>query len=575
MNQEDQQNREDTADEDGQSRPIDLDLFEDIDRTNRKLFSPDEAKRLLTLPDRLPEYFYRILGEENIDKLMRILSAPDNIDLDMLALTEPMGIDAAIQYMACLPEFGKFRLELRDIAQDFIKSMVSGGRMNHYLKKSVGVHKIKKDDGKFVTRTYIRNDVGIVELFRLIEKLAKTLSVQVNTPNFRYGRLQEMVAIFQQSLYPEALKVFDEYLRTECKQESLEWQQGLRNSFIKTLRNSPSAKSIRTTEDEKIKVGTSIDLLIEAQRKHKNFLYEHRVSFNSIAESNRDGDLKEKNDLKAQEIARLSQMRKIEGRYKKVGDMKFVIIPIPKSNRPITICGVVIIFDPSAKEGVNMEAPSMVFVLDRADLKFRDIPGVSELDTYFTPKIREAVRSIFFDLILEDLRSKPENIEDLLIGSTAVEDTTAEVKEDVATVQEAVPLPEEPEEETDPEMPRKPEGWIGKNLRRIRRSFQQKVEETIQTAPTQQQPVPRKRKNLYSGVDFNRFYSLPGTQVYRILTQILGEPVRIHGSHHMFKGPNEKVLPIPIHFDTTANPFILTNALEEWGIVKEFYDRLT
>lgn len=58
--------------------------------------------------------------------------------------------------------------------------------------------------------------------------------------------------------------------------------------------------------------------------------------------------------------------------------------------------------------------------------------------------------------------------------------------------------------------------------------------------------------------------------VKQVLSNILGEPIRVVGSHHIFKGPNGKTFPIPFHGQQNVSPKILRNGIEMWGITSEW-----
>jgi len=75
-------------------------------------------------------------------------------------------------------------------------------------------------------------------------------------------------------------------------------------------------------------------------------------------------------------------------------------------------------------------------------------------------------------------------------------------------------------------------------------------------------------------INTSRLGNLSGEFVKRTLIHLLGDPVRITGSHHVFEGKNGVKYPIPIHQGKTVGKGMMLKCLKTWGILKEFYDLL-
>lgn len=67
---------------------------------------------------------------------------------------------------------------------------------------------------------------------------------------------------------------------------------------------------------------------------------------------------------------------------------------------------------------------------------------------------------------------------------------------------------------------------------------------------------------------FDECTGFRGTEVLRALTQLLGDPVRVTGSHHIFRGPSGMKLPLAIHGAANVDPRALRDNIEAWGITE-------
>lgn len=520
----------------------------DIDVPQPTIVSEEEARRNLQLPTSLPPHFGRILGEQNIGRLLDILGDPDNLDLDVLPQTEPMGLDAARQYFASLREFQDFRCQIRELALVFVRSLIQGGRLNHYFNKSFVTKPVMRD-GVPLRSWGISRESGIVELFRLLPELRNLLLP--NCLSFRHGMLAEMVIVFQKALYLEALKAFESYIELRFRHENAGFRETLRKNFIQTIegisyRNALSIEGARQTTPSAVQV--------------TNLVSEQAAAFKraGAAEIRRWGEsctdlpaLKRENDEKAAEVDLLSQTRLVEFAFEIRDGRVLCIIPIPKARYHSQVCvGYLAI-----EEGDSDDPKAIPFVLDRSDMAFHVNQGITRLSDLLPPEAFEVVRKDLFDLILKQLRSRKSDFPDFFKApERQVESTQDATAEDVQLVQTVTPPANKDERRT----------W-----RQRLRGAKEKIAGLVEGV--REKVTGRKS---YEGIDFSRFRGLSGSDVHRILVQILGEPIRIRGSHHIFKGANGKTLPIPIHSGKTVSPAILVRALREWDMVEEFYERM-
>lgn len=508
-----------------------------VDRPN--IVSFEEARKLLALPKKLPDYFYKIFGRKNVDGLIQILSNPDNVDLDMLLLTEPMGVEAGNQYMACLPDYQKFRLELRELAKCFVQSLRQDKRISYYLEKSIGTRR-KVVGSTLCVETYTKEDSGVVELFRLITELSTRLTPADTT--FRGGRMEEFVALFQQLLFLEVLKDFDAYAKNKFPNRDSGWHHEMRQNLVITLQQHSIGKVVK--EGTKITIWNSVEVLVKALDSVEKCLAHHQETLNQLVDQHKPTEeLKFENDLKAEEIAWRSQMKIPAEYFRRIDGNLFFIAPVPEIGHPIGVCVGGVIFNPKTPN-----SDSLQFFLDRADLKIYTVTGLYSLEDHFNPKVCEALRSIFFDMILKGLRAKTEDdFEDLFVAperpdlpETPVEEIRAGIVEEVATIQEEI---------------------SSKDVESIGDEINTTVIGTIA-------PAKPKKANL------SKFRSLSADRVLTALTGLVGEPVRIQGSHHIFEF-NGKSFPIPLHFGDDVNRFILGHALRTWGLMDKFCAKIS
>jgi predicted RNA binding protein YcfA (HicA-like mRNA interferase family) len=75
--------------------------------------------------------------------------------------------------------------------------------------------------------------------------------------------------------------------------------------------------------------------------------------------------------------------------------------------------------------------------------------------------------------------------------------------------------------------------------------------------------------------NFRLLSNISGSDVLRAATSLMGNPVRINGSHHFFKGPSGRTYPVPIHKGKSVGAGLLDSCLSVWGLdVGEFLKSL-
>ena len=120
-------------------------------------------------------------------------------------------------------------------------------------------------------------------------------------------------------------------------------------------------------------------------------------------------------------------------------------------------------------------------------------------------------------------------------------------------------LPEDPR----PEQVRKVPIHIQED---VKEEVREVVKETpVEEAPVQEatpQPKPIKRLSAAECRGFR------GDEVLPVMKRLLGEPVRVSGSHYLFKSANGITLPIAIHGSGSVDPHSLRSNIEEWGITE-------
>jgi len=68
---------------------------------------------------------------------------------------------------------------------------------------------------------------------------------------------------------------------------------------------------------------------------------------------------------------------------------------------------------------------------------------------------------------------------------------------------------------------------------------------------------------------FRRMRGIKGNRVFTALTGLLDKPVRINGSHHIFRGRNGKTYPIALHGDDQVGLGLLKKCLKMWELPPE------
>lgn len=586
-------------------------LLSGVEYLRPEIMSEEEAVEALRLPTKFPDYFYKIFGRENLERFLAILGHPDNVAMDMVAFTEDFGLEESEQYVACLPELQEFRLQLRSLARDFLSSMIADQRLSYAVRTSLQLGTEVKPDG-YAYRTYgLKPDAGVLRMFKAIADLYKMLK-PTQGASFRTGKIYECLTLLEVLLFEEIMKEVDRYRAKDFGHVSDADRKIIRDVFVINIpKFSLKYATFKCIAGKAVAPESVLAASMFARKIFENFWSRHRPELEKqINEFHVDTDNPDKlrmlDSLKVEEIQDLSSMKKPKLLCRRFG--KFLIsILMPHARATSTyVCAVSIRLENRNLDSGNLE-DNMIFFLDRAGMEFDACFSTVRLADYLDPLVYEKLRSILLNFVLEALKANPEELEDLLLGDRRVADSSADLDEVEGDLVDSSADSGEVENvlnddqagiakqatqviETEESTARPREVWVGKFrkfLGKFRRPEKRsgdvaRVADEVSGGVRSEVPAladsqPSRAKGLaelYPGVNFDKFKALSGRDVYAVLIALLGQPVRVRGSHYIFQDESGLAQPIPIHFGESVNRTILLKALRNWGLIEEFYEKI-
>lgn len=185
----------------------------------------DQAKQAL-VQGQMDSNMYKLFGRDNVESLVKLLTQPDCIDIDMLILTEDLGREVADQYTSSLSGFRMLEREIADLAKAFVENIIGDNRLQYYFDRTFDEKTNRSTREKFV----VVSGNGVPKLFGAIQDIIMALMPKVSRSTFRSGRLMEFLICYQQFLYQKILdfllndekignekkNCFDEIFGSEC-----------------------------------------------------------------------------------------------------------------------------------------------------------------------------------------------------------------------------------------------------------------------------------------------------------------------------------------------------------------------
>lgn len=498
------------------------------DKVKPAVLSVEEAQKLLKLPQRLPAHLEAILGRPLIEKIYAVLDHEECRALDTIVLTDEMGLEAGMQYMAHVEDFRLVNQEIDSLAEEIVKAIGDKNRFQNYFERSFRV------GGRAVNGSRpldIALDNGIAKLFSVVPELCLALQPKERA-TFRGGLLSKLLMRSQQILFIVFRMQLPELVRKSKFSDSIDVQECLRG-FTGALEQLVFGNS------QGREGASPVGFLIQAERALIKWGRMHAKEFNFLVDKYLNGgDEKALTDVLAQcentteEILELSKTRRVRPSYMKIDGVIFQVIPWP--NYAEVVCQIAICKE---EEKDNQNLP--IFTLDRGRMELVIGKTISKLGDFIPPEQAAILKSFALEVVAKELRKTPEFYADYLIAEPKPEEIVVIVQ-----------------------------GEVGEVINEVAQSI-------VEMASQKERMEGRMNlQRLYPNIDFTRFKNLAGKEVLSILIRILGPPRRVAGSHHIFKSQAGVSLPVPVHGNNPISAPLLVNNLRKWGILEEFYERI-
>lgn len=509
--------------------------------TEPKHYSTAEAEQLLKTKFDIPGSIRNFLGHENVRSLANLMADQSIRDLDILYLTGELTKEEAGQYRKVLPEVDDNKRVILEVVN----------KMLIRFKTALASCRNRKELGEVVLKAL--NDV-----VKLTVCLATT---EIET----YGGL--LMSEFKDAWEFAVFEAVEDYVRKNSTPENVDFFKAM---CLQADQRAP--KKGETSRSEYLKERDRLNRIID------NPFYRSRLE--SVTDCHPLGDkaakqLKEALEAESKEIIELAQYRKILFTPFALQEAEIAIMCDDvfenSSNYWPDTCMVELSLNPhegvrkpqtkgmntngnlsfqvTLRDGVfpfflSRTTGELCFVQNHA----KSISCVMSEDQYL------ALKRTVYGLVLAYLKSKEPDIDDLFKEHKVI--TTRQQVEAVIEA-ESPALVEEPE---DPVVPT----W----------TYQAWVP-TPKAIPDEEISVTRQTHERNAEY-IRRLKGLSGNEVLAILKRLLDEPVRIQGSHHIFRSPrNNATFPIPIHSGESVKFPLLLSCLKKWDIpLEEFCNEI-
>lgn len=551
-----------------------------------KILSVEEAQAHLKIPDTFRDPLPTLFGIKNLRRFKELLEHPDLVAMDIAMMTCSLSREELEQYRFNASEILPIFLELRNVLKQMVINLAKSGRIEFYIRKSFEV--VYKNG---VKQCRLSSEKGISQLLGLIDSLKASYFCDGRRydyqPSHRNNIFNLLQYEFRGMVFEETMRAFDNIhtndlpaveggkhslrvLATELFQKSsnrihhcFDHNAG-KNIFQKVESFSAYLISKKTGE-----------IFVADQDFHQALRKEYEdLSMEELLDSNKRQLL---------EIDKLVLEKKIDDSKTEITDNYSITINLnnflgAKERNWKLIMDVLVLFvdntvDPdSGEQNVNW----MQLFLEKGTGKLLTAAGDGfDLEEKMDKRTLECLKARVYGMLLEKLQASGDILIDLLIAPIRTPEKIERLMNKVSDDTQAVVLNEKEENDsTLVDQAEKPkERWITKVWRKVTGRKEEGVTDTrATTSVAVQQQL--KVSELYPGIDFDRFKNIDAEKAYRIIVSLLGEPIRIHGSHHIFEDKNVGTCPIPFHFGKEVNRNILISFLKHFGLIELFYEKL-
>lgn len=196
--------------------------------------------------------------------------------------------------------------------------------------------------------------------------------------------------------------------------------------------------------------------------------------------------------------------------------------------------------------GLNTTTGEIVF-LTNSSLSIKQF-----INTSSQPNLYEHLKLVLYNIIHSYLANKEPDIDDLLKNPDPITNLKNQTQQSAEAAIQGTTPPSEKACQPEPE-----------------------TQEPSTSAP--QLPPPNGTENNKANKSnlYQKLKNLDGNDIKRILNSLLGDPIRINGSHHVYySNKTNATYPIPFHGNDRIGFGLLKKCLEVWGITEEFMAEL-
>jgi len=559
----------------------------------------EEATALINEKPEFPEGAEKLVGEKNLKRIRSLAFNKDLTELEVLRLCGNMTEEELDQYIILVDEIRKLRGTVFKIAQEI------AGYVLEKFQKETGVEEVKQDESapssKVAKTTF--------------EKIKRVFTQDVST---LFGKRGEAQVSEKTQPSEKPAQPLESLIKVIYNIENVIFSQAagantVRNALLKSLANSVHSVLVYIllqkinckrrrhlySDGHKRRISETIRVLDESQYEEYGEPFQGAFSqkaaynafdvfypsspersekfFSMLFETDNLAKkqplnkrslekLEAETDEIFSQINNLSCLRTIGFAKRKFGETEISIyenedessediLPI---NRAFSICRARIVIDPSlpVKKHYLRDDDVIMQCFSKGSIEVGINRGTGEItlrDTILPLYIflgMEAylrLKKIIYKFVLGHLENRPNDIEDKLV-STQIKKITEETAE---TADRTVPIRAE-----------------GKQRKIVSKSLPRKTasqEENEQTSPAEtQQPQESPDDNNF--MYLQQLRGIQGNRICRTAETLLGKPIRISGSHHVFKSRNEGTCVIALHGSDLVGIGMLKNFLDRAGI---------
>jgi hypothetical protein len=503
-----------------------------------------------------------LFGVEITKELVELFTTGPVLEADLLVCTGSLTQEDLVQYIHLLPEYDQVE---RDIIQ-----LVS--KIIDHLKPSIP---------SIINASRRREDKGtVLYVYKQIQNLMK--NIRIDEPCYRNHLIMSfwllLLTQFFSTLDDETIFIEKPIIEEALSKINQTWQQSLDGANF-----------------------VGIDFLQEKNMFNK---YINRKPYCEVFEDlapKKELTPVERDSLKAElnadfeEIKELKEYRKILNTVYRIGRVKLAFYgdELVKAGQSHTgLCSFLIVLDenletimPEVKkikqflfaEIYNRDGDlHLHFNRATGELTFPSSIGFP-ISSIMDPDQYLMLKKTLYSLIKDYLWNKEPDIDDAFLpdpNRPIIE--THQAVEEVMEAETETPADEEIEEgliETQEQIDQAGEAGFEYQYQRYVKDQASPISKTPVSPIVQPSEDPetdhlrKKRK-----VEFiRRIRNLKPSVLLNMLTRLMGQPLKIQGSHYFFRSPkNSLVLPIPYHALHQVKFPLLKNCLEKWDLVEEF-----